>query len=172
MLNWKINILQHSHPLLNKDSYLICPVCGNKSLHLNSIHEIETIDDKLGGELFALHLRSTCGSYMKFSFERRNTFTRAFVNLIESCQYVYFIHAIENNQIKIGRSKNPEQRLKQLSTGSCVELKLIGKVPGGHNLERQLHLRFTHLRSNQEWFQATEELIDYIQMLLNNKFLG
>lgn len=76
---------------------------------------------------------------------------------------VYFVAS--DKFIKIGFSKNPYKRLKQLSTGSDTKLWLIGFVDGNKELEKQLHIQFT--KANLEWYYPTDELLEYINS--NNK---
>src|SRR5262245_44385141 len=42
--------------------------------------------------------------------------------------WVYFIEAVGLNKVKIGTSDNPEDRLRQLATGSPVPLKIAGQM--------------------------------------------
>jgi hypothetical protein len=67
---------------------------------------------------------------------------------------LYFIQSAKTGMIKIGRSKNPEKRLKQLQTGSPNKLKLIAsfKEEGWRESELHEHLREWKVRSNGEWF--------------------
>jgi hypothetical protein len=44
--------------------------------------------------------------------------------------FVYVIHAVGTNRVKIGYSTKPEKRLLHLRTGSPFELRLLGKWPG------------------------------------------
>lgn len=71
---------------------------------------------------------------------------------------VYFLHAPSVNLIKIGHSADPELRFQQLRLMSPVPLEVIGMIPGGYELEQELHNKFAHLQSHGEWFHATEEL--------------
>ena len=75
---------------------------------------------------------------------------------------VYFIEAIGVDRIKIGYSDNPDKRLKQLLTGSPLTLELRATMPGSLTTERELHQRFAHLRIENEWFQYTDEIRQYI----------
>lgn len=74
--------------------------------------------------------------------------------------YVYFIQSgSKRGPIKIGKSINPEKRLKELQTGSHKELRLIAKIPcssdtHAFHLEKMLHMRFKKFRINGEWFRA------------------
>ena len=74
--------------------------------------------------------------------------------------YVYFIQADE--VIKIGYSLSPELRLGQLQVGSGQTLELIGIMDGTVMTERKIQKKFEHLRIRGEWFQATTELIEFI----------
>lgn len=76
--------------------------------------------------------------------------------------WVYFIEAVGLERIKIGKANNPEARLAGLQTGSPVPLRLLGKIPGGHALEKKLHGEFASLWMDGEWFHATKELRNYI----------
>jgi len=69
--------------------------------------------------------------------------------------HLYFIQSANTGMIKIGRSKNPEKRLKQLQTGSPNKLKLIAVFEDMGDEEYGLHqrLREYKVRSNGEWFR-------------------
>ena len=62
----------------------------------------------------------------------------------------YCILDSKSNLVKIGKSKHPSKRLKELSTGNGNNLKLIGCIDG--DCERELHENFRHLHINGEWF--------------------
>lgn len=84
---------------------------------------------------------------------------------IKFSQKVYFIRS--GCKVKIGIAEFPEQRLKALSTGNGEQLELIGSCDGGRTLEKELHDRFSHLRTNGEWFNLTPEIFDAIREMLN-----
>jgi len=42
---------------------------------------------------------------------------------------VYLIQSLENSYYKIGVSKDPKKRIKQLQTGNSSELKLVESYP-------------------------------------------
>lgn len=73
---------------------------------------------------------------------------------------IYFVRQAGdiNAPIKIGYSKNPEQRVKDLQTALPYELELIGTMQGGLKREAQLHNDFADTRLKGEWFKATPEL--------------
>ena len=67
---------------------------------------------------------------------------------------LYFIQSSKSGMIKIGRSKHPKKRLKQLQTGASHELRLIASFEGLGWREPQLHasLKKWRIRQNGEWF--------------------
>jgi len=74
--------------------------------------------------------------------------------------YIYIIEAKEN-KIKIGISKDPEKRLKQLQTGSFDKLKLVYKVEvkkeQSRYLEKKIHHNNNFNRINGEWFCISKQ---------------
>lgn len=90
----------------------------------------------------------------------------AFVRVRRACtdkSYLYFIEAVETEFIKIGRSADPDRRLAQLATGSPNQLRIIGRLGGGADVERDLHEQFDDLRERGEWFRATPALRAFIK---------
>jgi len=82
---------------------------------------------------------------------------------------IYFIEAKEINRIKIGFSANPEDRLKSLQISSPVELTLLITIKGTQTNEQQLHRRFSKDRVHREWFEASKELMYYINDVMEIK---
>ena len=71
--------------------------------------------------------------------------------------YVYIIKA--DTFVKIGYSKNPEKRLKEMQTGSPHDLKLIAKFPyetkeSAAAKEKEFHLLFSAWHHRGEWFYS------------------
>lgn len=75
---------------------------------------------------------------------------------------IYFIRS-DNGLIKIGKSNTPKQRLKHLSIGSPVLLRLVKTIEGGLYLENILHLYFEHINTHGEWFKPDYELNSFIK---------
>ena len=67
---------------------------------------------------------------------------------------LYFIQSSKTGMIKVGRSKNPDKRLKQLQTGNSNTLRLIASFDGLGWMERTVHNRLERWRTRQngEWF--------------------
>lgn len=81
--------------------------------------------------------------------------------------FVYLIKAT-TGQFKIGRSSNPEQRIKNLfPLGSpiLVDTVCIITTNNMYQLERSLHDRFADKRVGGEWFVLDANDIDYIKGL-------
>ena len=81
-------------------------------------------------------------------------------------EYVYLIKG-ENGRYKIGASYDPKQRLNQLKLSSSENHELIHIIETSNNykLERELHTLFNNKKSHSEWFDLTEEDIEYIKSL-------
>ena len=72
-------------------------------------------------------------------------------------KYIYLIQSIENGYYKIGVSKHPKKRVKQLQTGNSSELKLIESYQSehAHKVERTLQRRYAYLKKEGEWFDLS-----------------
>lgn len=66
---------------------------------------------------------------------------------------LYIIQSDVSGNIKIGRSKDPQKRLKQLQTGNPNKLKLIAEFKGEGWKEKILHDRLAFYRLEGEWFK-------------------
>lgn len=69
--------------------------------------------------------------------------------------YIYVIQEEVSKAFKIGISKNPEARLKQLQTGNSSKLSLIytTKAESRFQDELELHKLFEEYKLQGEWFQ-------------------
>lgn len=70
--------------------------------------------------------------------------------------YVYAIREDESGRIKLGISRNPEQRLKQLQTGNSQKLSLVAYKKAGNGAadEAALHEANKDLHVRGEWFDS------------------
>jgi len=76
--------------------------------------------------------------------------------------YIYFIVDYDKREVKIGYSKHPQQRLKELKTSNSGNLVLAKVVPGTRIDEKKYHRVFCHSRIRREWFQLTLEIEEFI----------
>jgi len=76
--------------------------------------------------------------------------------------YVYFLKAWgECPLIKIGSSRDPQHRLRQLQTGCPFRLKLLGTIrctsdAHAKTVERRAHNIFYKQRRRGEWFRLSQ----------------
>lgn len=78
---------------------------------------------------------------------------------------VYFIADTTNNVVKIGYSKSPKNRLKQLQTSNSNVLVLLGFMDGNKEEEIHLHKLFSKHQLQGEWFSLNnEDILDYINI--------
>lgn len=68
---------------------------------------------------------------------------------------VYFITCREANAVKIGHSRDPQLRLKEVQCGCPFEAKLEALHPGASQEERAYHGRFADAHIRGEWFRIT-----------------
>lgn len=117
----------------------------------------EPLSDQIEGEEGTLLVRGTDGRYR--TFFRVESDPDASVD-----SRVYFLR--DGDCIKIGTSTNVSTRVSGGQTMNPRELVLIGSVPGDQQLEANLHRKFWHLHARGEWFEATPELLAFIDGLL------
>lgn len=76
---------------------------------------------------------------------------------------VYFLQGVGGGCIKIGfTGGHPEQRRRDLQTGSPTELKIIYHVKGSRNDEAWAHHHFRNSHSHGEWFWPSRDLMEFI----------
>lgn len=80
--------------------------------------------------------------------------------------FVYLLQS-PTSAYKIGRTKNPENRLKTFEVKLPFEVEFVCliKTPHMSVLESQLHARFADKRVNGEWFDLLPEDVEYIKSL-------
>jgi len=76
--------------------------------------------------------------------------------------HLYIIQSSNNGCFKIGRSKHPMKRLKQLQTGSPYKLEILLIIENGGKHEKSLHSLFPkkEISCKGEWFDF--DLIGYL----------
>lgn len=80
--------------------------------------------------------------------------------------FVYLIKS-ERGDYKIGKSKNPEDRLKTFDIRLPFHIEYICTIKSNdmNKLEKELHAKYDHLRIDGEWFKLTSEEVDQIRGL-------
>lgn len=79
--------------------------------------------------------------------------------------YIYFVRS--GDAVKIGRSVDPPQRIRELQTTHAAELVLLAYVAAHVALEGAIHQRFEHLRTRRtgEWFRLESDLVAFIALI-------
>lgn len=79
--------------------------------------------------------------------------------------YVYLFKC--GNYYKIGFSKHPLKRRKQLSTGSPLPVEYVHMfwTPFCRQLESRLHCKFSERRASGEWFELSDADVAYIKSM-------
>lgn len=72
---------------------------------------------------------------------------------------IYFIQQGDDGPIKIGRTENLPQRMRELQVGNPELLRLLGVIPE----EAELQALFGNLRVRGEWFKPESQILDFIQ---------
>lgn len=66
--------------------------------------------------------------------------------------FVYCIVQHERKAVKIGYSRNPQRRFRQIQTGSPDSLTLFDTIVGSRDLEAAFHRDWADRRLAGEWF--------------------
>ena len=67
--------------------------------------------------------------------------------------FVYVIHAVGTNRVKIGFTQRIAERLSDLQTGSPFPLELVGYHNASLGFEQRLHEQLKDRRCIGEWFE-------------------
>lgn len=73
---------------------------------------------------------------------------------------IYLIKSLDNGYYKIGISKNPIKRLKQLQTGNSSLLEIVKEYKSeyANYIEKVLHRQFNSYRKEGEWFELSLDI--------------
>jgi hypothetical protein len=76
--------------------------------------------------------------------------------------FVYFVQGEMTRLIKVGITRNVDQRLRDLQCDSPDRLTLLASMAGNHKLELALHEKFQQSRRHGEWFAPDPDLLSFI----------
>lgn len=83
---------------------------------------------------------------------------------------IYFVQAGPGGPVKIGRSKNPGERLKGLRTQRREPLQLLASFNGAAWMEGALHGALSESRIEGEWFRLSPEVELTIALVRERNF--
>lgn len=81
-----------------------------------------------------------------------------------SDDHLYFL--VHNDTVKIGRTKNPEKRISQLSTSLYAKHTMIVSYCMGF-MEKELHKLFKDYAYRGEWFELNNDIMEFILKATN-----
>lgn len=110
-------------------------------------------------------IRKEINSYHNTKIELEAIESNAKKSIKNKNGYIYFIQGLCGGAIKIGYSKNPESRLKELQTGYPDTLSILLIIPGTVSTERAIHDMFDASRLKGEWFRPDKYVIEKIKDL-------
>lgn len=96
--------------------------------------------------------------------KERREYEKRLANANKYAGYVYVVRS-ESGHYKIGRTKNPADRIKTFNVKLPFEVVYIAvlETDDMYALEKRLHRHFKAKRVNGEWFSLSIEDIEYIQ---------
>ena len=84
--------------------------------------------------------------------------------------YVYFLRT--KNKLKIGKSRNPMERMRTLQTGCPTEITFSGAIKcksdaHAFHIEKRFHEFFAPRHKRGEWFHCTDHVLNKVWEILN-----
>ena len=76
---------------------------------------------------------------------------------------IYLITNKASNTCKIGYSRTPQQRIKELQTSNPFKLNLDFIINGDFTREKEIHNLFNNYRLNGEWFNLNDLILNYFK---------
>lgn len=89
----------------------------------------------------------------------------------DGIRYVYFIACDDANAVKIGITRDPQERLAALQAGCPLQLRLAALIQTepdtrqAADLEKQLHAAFRAWRIHGEWFIFADSVREYCEIV-------
>lgn len=79
---------------------------------------------------------------------------------------IYFLKPVGmDGPIKIGCSRHPAHRILSIAPWVPFPLEILATIPGGFDLERNIHECFAKSHSHSEWFHASPRLAKLVKDL-------
>jgi len=77
--------------------------------------------------------------------------------------FVYLMHDIDQNLLKIGFTENPKRRFKEIANANTNKIEFLGTIPGTKTNESNLHRKWKRFNAKLEWFNYDDDIIDYFR---------
>lgn len=145
--------------------------CGHMDEH-NQLIDIESATDAWAGEPGYYQWKQTTLANPRFvelflEEQKAQRFAADHMRRKAAPASVYFVQQSPDGPIKIGATRSVVKRLKTLQTGSHVPLTVLGVVPGGFELESDLHRQLMDYQLEGEWFSPTPEVMAVVKRHIN-----
>ena len=79
--------------------------------------------------------------------------------------YLYLFLNKNEGKLKIGKSKNPKNRIKELGSIYLVELESLFEIEKCGEIEEFVLNKFSKYNLHGEWFSFNQEIVDYFSTL-------
>jgi hypothetical protein len=77
--------------------------------------------------------------------------------------WMYAIQAGHFGAVKLGITRDPRDRLRELQTSNAEPLRLVAAWRSFREEERQIHEEFADLRLRGEWFRPHDEILRLVR---------
>lgn len=148
--------------VVNTDSRAPVHTCFTRKELLrlrNAIDETLKAYDELGWDDSDVHKRN---EFLEQEFWRKAKEERDKPKLKKkvSQDYLYLIHDTIQNTLKIGITRNPKNRFRNIQLATSNKLVMLYALKGKAHLEKELHKEFAEIRLASEWFKYDERIIE------------
>jgi hypothetical protein len=77
--------------------------------------------------------------------------------------YVYLLHDLDADLLKIGYTTNMKKRLHQIKLNNNNKVVFVSHFLGSRYNEKILHNKWSKYRIKQEWFSHEHEIVEYFE---------
>lgn len=151
-------------------SVMANPIVPKKTKYRLAL-ETQTVVDGEIIETTRLSLPYSADEYHKMLWDRERWILQVYNPKLLPAKlapgYVYLIQEPTLGSYKIGKTKNPEDRLRTFGVLMPIypEYLCLIETPNHHWLETHLHKRFASKRLRGEWFALSPEDVEFIKRL-------
>lgn len=101
----------------------------------------------------------------KSSRRARAELARRASGYVVGSETIYFIRMGEDGPIKIGRTRDVQERLAGLQTANPYKLSILATIVAPTILELQIHAYFNEYRLEGEWFEPQPEVLEFVDLI-------
>ena len=170
LLEFITSVLDVANEIIHDEANMIARVYREKLNHIKELQDIVRamkLHNAYDG-MFAYSLDTLCQTLQHMTW----TIIAVYGGCQTTCNNshdtkvtkTYIVRNNTNGLIKIGQSRDVEQRVRSLSTMAGSELEILCVIDG--NIEGELHRKFSGYRTTGEWFDDRDgQIMAYINQL-------